>query len=223
MRDEFSNAGRTGHRRGEHLKYDNEYYQKNVLAPRSEGHWVPFVGGGDVSALRAYQAYHPNAAIYTVTYRGRTVWMTSKQRAIWSELQCYWKRGKRDTLARIAKAAHCSRASVSRFLRRLDLWRFIDLVTIRGRNGGTFILTRRTNEPYQKWTLSARAKVRATYARIFKRRMLERLQPDLDRYKLPARPTPPDWWKQAKQQAYRIGSTDATFTRLSGLRRSNMD
>src|SRR4249920_2288946 len=94
-------------------------------------------------ALRAYQAFHPDAAIYTVTYRGRTVWMTSKQQAIWHEIGKYWNRGKRDTLARIAGIVGCSRATVSRFLRRLDLWRFIDLVTLRGRNGGTFIFTRK--------------------------------------------------------------------------------
>jgi hypothetical protein len=177
-------------------------------------------GGGDVAALRAYQAYHPNAAIYTVTYRGRTVWMTSRQQAIWHEVQAYWKRGKRDTLARIAKVAHCSRASVSRFLRRLDLWRFIDLVTVRGRNGGTWIMTRRTNEPYQKWTLSARNRARQALARALRKQQLARLEPNLHR--LPPRRKLPDWWKEASQQAYRIGSTDATFTRLSGIRRSQM-
>jgi hypothetical protein len=180
-----------------------------------------FQGGGDIAALRAYQAYHPNAAIYSVTYRGRTVWMTSKQRAIWSELQAYWKRGKRDTLARIAKVAHCSRASVSRFLRRLDLWRFIDLITIRGRNGGTWIMTRRTNEPYQKWTLSARNRARQALARARHQQMLDRIEPELTRYKLGRLPKP-DWWKTAEQVTYRIGSTDATFTRLSGIRRSQM-
>lgn len=180
------------------------------------------VSPGPVSALRAYQHWHPNAAIYTVEYRGRTVWMTSKQRAIWHEVKQYWRRGTRDTLERIAKAVHCSRATVSRFLRRLDLWRFIDLATIRGRKGGTYVLTRAVNEPYQRWTLNSRAQVRARIALRIRRKLLEALRPALDRVKLPPRPTPPQWWLDAKQGTFKIGSTDATFTRLSGLRRSEM-
>ena len=188
-------------------------------ADKSERLWQ---GGGNVSALRAYQAYHPNAAIYTVEYRGRTVWMTSRQQAIWREIQHYWRRGKRDTLARIAAASHCSRATVSRFLRRLDLWRFIDLVTMRGRNGGTWVLTRSLNEPYQRWTMSARARVRAALARMMKRNMLKALEPELLKHRLPPRPKPPAWWKTAKQGTFKIGSTDATFMRLSGVSRSEM-
>ena len=177
-------------------------------------------GGGDVSALRAYQAYHPNAAIYTVTYRGRTVWMTSKQRAIWHEAQKYWKRGQKGTLASIAEIVGCSRATVSRFLRRLDLWRFIDLVTMRGRNGGTVILTRSDpyNEKPQRWTMSARKRVRDLLAARWKREALRRLQPLLEAYRRPKPivPAEPKWWKEAEQTGWQLGSTDATFIPTNG-------
>ena len=148
------------------------------------------IGGGPIGALRAYQAYHPDAAIYTVTYRGRTVWMTSKQQAIWHEVQKYWHRGKRDTLARIAGIVGCSRATVSRFLRRLDLWRFLDLVTLRGRNGGTYIFTRKDpyNEAPRRWTMSAREAIRNLHAAYFRERARKALAPMLALYRQPRMP-----------------------------------
>jgi len=158
-------------------------------------------GGGPVGTLRAYQAFHPNAAIYIVTYRGRTVWMTSKQQHIWHEVQKYWRRGKRDTLARIATIVGCSRATVSRFLRRLDLWRFIDLASIRGKGGGTYIFTRKNPymEPFKRWTMSMRARVRVALAKQVKRWALEELG------------LPQEWQRPVKG-----GSTGATFTALTG-------
>jgi len=181
-----------------------------VEADKADRFWI---GGGNVSALRAYQAFHPDAAIYTVTYRGRTVWMTSKQQAIWHAVQKYWRRGTRDTLARIAAEAHCSRATVSRFLRRLDLWRFIDLATMRGRGGGTYVFTR-TWEETRKWTMNMRARVRLLLAQRIKREQLQRLQPMLDarhrEFRVSAIPIPP-WWSRMRQGSFWIGSTDATL------------
>jgi hypothetical protein len=174
-------------------------------------------GGGAASALRAYQAYHPNAAIYMVTYRGRTVWMTSKQRAIWHEVQKYWRRGTRDTLERIAKACGCSKATVSRFLRRLDLWRFLNLATIRGHGGGTYIFTR--NNPYMEeehhWTESKRQRLRRMLAVRVKRNQLRELLENkmvqarlrMLHQRLGAKPKPP----------VKIGSTGATFPTTQGL------
>lgn len=174
-----SNARRTGHNRHSTLAYD-----------RGADYASQWQGGGNVSALHAYQAYHPNAAIYLVTYRGRTVWMTSKQQAIWREVQVYWRRGKRDTLARIARVVGCSRATVSRFLRRLDLWRFIDLASLRGRNGGTYVFTRKW-EAFKRWTESARMRLRRLLAERVKRWQREELR---------------------EQQASReVGSTGATL------------
>jgi predicted transcriptional regulator len=174
-----------------------------------------YTGGGDTGALRAYRAHHPAAAIYTVTFRGRTVWMTSKQHAIWHEVQKYWKRAKRNVMQDIADTVGCSRATVSRFLRRLDLWRFIDLATIRGRNGGTYIFTRRP-EPFKRWTMAMRQRVRNTLAARVKREALARLEPWLERYRQggpkAAVPPPESWWKQARQRSLRLGSTGATFT-----------
>ncbi len=171
-------------------------------------------GGGDTAALRAYQAFHPNAAIYTVTYRGRTVWMTSKQQAIWHEARKYWNRGKRDSLQRIANAVGCSKATVSRFLRRLDLWRFLDLATIVGRNGGVYIFTRTDpyNEKPQRWTLSRRKRERDAIARMIRKGAMERLEPLMQRYRKP-HPLPIPFWETAVQGRLPLtGSTGATFT-----------
>jgi transcriptional regulator with XRE-family HTH domain len=103
--------------------------------------------------------------------------MTSKQQAIWHEVQKYWRRSKRDTLARIAAVVGCSKATVSRFLRRLDLWRFINLATIRGNGGGTYIFTRKNpyDEKPQRWTESRRARLRALLANRVKREQLKDL------------------------------------------------
>ena len=168
-----------------------------------KGWWV---GGGPIGALRAYQAFHPDAAIYTVTYRGRTVWMTSKQQAIWHEVQKYWRRGQRDTLARIASVTGASKATVSRFLRRLDLWRFIDLATVRGNGGGTYVLTRATVEPFKRWTMSARARVRALLAARVKREAYEEMQYWLGEQRRRLNPIP-----------VKTGSTGATFTATKGV------
>lgn len=171
-----------------------------------------FNGGGTVGALRAYQAFHPNAAIYMVTHRGRTVWMTSKQQAIWHEVQKYWHRGKRDTLARIAGIVGCSRASVSRFLRRLDLWRFIDLMTVRGRLGGTYIMTRRDpyNETPRRWTMSMRERVRNLIAKRIRYQADMLVAPLMAERKRRA-PILPKFWETALQGAFLTGSTDATY------------
>ena len=165
------------------------------------------MGGGPIGTLRAYQAFHPDAAIYTVTYRGRTVWMTSKQQAIWHEVQKYWRRGQRDTLSRIASIVGCSKATVSRFLRRLDLWRFIDLATVRGKGGGTYIFTRYQNEPPERWTMSRRNRLRKLLALRVKREALWELRYQLEqaRARLHLNPRP-----------VKIGSTGATFTALTG-------
>lgn len=103
---------------------------------------------GPHSALRAYRAFHPGARIYVVEFRGRTVWMTSKQLSIWNACRWFMHRHPkaRITLEDIAYRASVSKASASRFVRRLYLWRFIDLASSRGRYGGTYILRRES--PY---------------------------------------------------------------------------
>jgi len=178
--------------------------------------------GGPAATLRAYQHWHPDAAIYSVTYRGRTVWMTSRQQAIWHEVQKYWKRGKRDTLARIATIVGCHRSTVSRFLRRLDLWRFIDLATIRGKGGGVYIFTRRDpyNEKPRRWTMSMRERVRNAIAQRIRQGALEWLQPLLDEYRQanPRRAIDP------LQRVWLTGSTDATYwIPIDSKRRPNVD
>jgi predicted transcriptional regulator len=108
------------------------------------GDWLDhstFHGGGPVTALRAFQAYHPAAAIYIETYNGRTVWLTSKQLAIWKTVKAEWRQGKLLTLEQIAGYVGCSRSTVSRFLRRLVHWNFIRLVVLRGPGGGVAVLS----------------------------------------------------------------------------------
>jgi hypothetical protein len=132
------------------------------------------------AALRCYVSYHPNAHINLITYNGRTVWMTQKQYGIWRVVLNYKMRGKWTTLDMIAARASrfgpkVSVATVSRFLRRLDLWRFIDLVTLSGRRGGTVILTRRAKTADREaWLAGARI----TYASRKKARdiMLRRVR-----------------------------------------------
>jgi DNA-binding transcriptional regulator GbsR (MarR family) len=184
-----------------------------------------WIGGGPLSALRLYRAHHPDARIYDVTYRGRTVWMTLKQFAIWREALKYYKRGKRTTLEQIAKTVGCSKSTVSRFLTRLDLWRFIDYVTLLGRTGGTYIFTRKdifseadANESGARITQAARKKARYRLAMSVKRRILEELRPVLAQYKLP--PLKPDLqhhfapieeWVQQTFNFGKLGRTGGTF------------
>jgi hypothetical protein len=180
---------------------DREYAE---IADKAEAR---VIGGGPAGTLRAYQAFHPNAAIYIVEYRGRTVWMTSKQHAIWHEVQKYWRRGQRDTLARIATIVGCSKASVSRFLRRLDLWRFIDLATIRGRKGGTWIFTRYVAEPPERWTMSKRNRLRAMLAQRVKRIAYLELRDAMEQARARL---------HLNQRPVKIGSTGATFQAATG-------
>jgi len=193
----------------------NKVSSAHVLAAHHGRRKSPQYGGGPAGTLRAYQAFHPNAAIYTVTYRGRTVWMTSRQRAIWSEVQHYWRRGRRDTLGRIAKVVGCHRTTVLRFLRRLDLWRFIDLATLPGLGGGTYIFTRIDpyNEKPQKWTSSKRQRIRDAIGRQIRKQRAIELEPLLSRFRRKGPlPAVPPWWTMAIQtEADLTGSTGATF------------
>jgi hypothetical protein len=107
--------------------------------------------------LRIYTQFHPDARVNFVEHRGRTVWMTQKQFEIWKFVKDYHNRGKRLTTGIIAARCHCSRATVSRFLRRLDLWRFIDLASWVGRRGGVWVKTRKaTTRERDAWLAGAR-------------------------------------------------------------------
>jgi hypothetical protein len=142
--------------------------------PKVKAQWRTVIDP-DVSHLRAFRHFHPAARIHMVEYRGRTVWMTDKQYNIWWHLQNYRRRGKRTTLEAVAIAGHCSRATASRFLRRLDLWRFIDLATIVGRRGGTWIMTRRApTQDRELWRAGAR--VTMASRKIARARMAERVR-----------------------------------------------
>jgi len=137
-------------------------------------------GGGEVSALRAYKAYHPDAAIHIVTYRGQSRWMTGKQFDIWNCIQAGFRRHKRITLDYIAKLVHCHRSTVSRTLHRFDLWRFIDLAVVRGRSGGVYVYTRRQPAMDEQMQLSGAKITRAT--RRIAQTMLAKMIVERERY-----------------------------------------
>jgi Bacterial regulatory proteins, crp family len=179
----------------------------------------PIYHGGPITALRAYQHWHPNAAIYDVTYRGRTVWMTSKQRAIWHEVNKYWLRGKRDTLERIARLCGCSRATVSRFLCRLDQWRFIDLITFRGHGGGVYVFTRHANERPRMWTKAERFAARVKLAVMYRRHQAQQaLEPMLARYRDKRTTAPISLQYAFTGEPDLIGNTGATLRSTYGTR-----
>lgn len=155
--------------------------------------WVTV--GGDGFALRAYQHWHPIATIHTVSFNGREFWLTGKQLSIWTYVMGYYRRGKRCTLAAIAEYANCSRATVSRFLKRLDLWRVVDAISIRGRNGGMYLFTvpDRIGEADAhlagaRHTYASRRIARQRIAEAIRRLQLNRLKPLLLQYKLPPAP-----------------------------------
>lgn len=180
-------------------------------------------GGGDMASLRLYRSHHPHARIYPVTFRGRNVWMTLKQFAIWRECLVYKRRGKRLTLQKLSEITGASRSTISRFLRRLDFWRFIDLATIVGRNGGTFIFT--NTNPFADagaWdagariTQKGRKRARFLLAQRIKLAALARMKPMLDAVRIVRLP----WWKMPVEQqtawSEQTGNTGATFTRGFG-------
>lgn len=162
----------------------------------------------EITSLRAYRHWHPAARVHLVTHRGRDVWMTDKQYDIWSFIQASHWRHKRITLKTVAAAGGCSRATASRFLRKLDLWRFVDIATFTGRLGGVFIYTRKaTSRERDAWMAGARHTwaSRAIARRLLADRIRKRLRWDADRR----------WAERARERIPRppppVGSTDATF------------
>ena len=96
----------------------------------------------NLATLRAYRAHHPSLRIYIVERNGRSVWLTFRQLSILQYIDKSAHRNRRLTLTAIAKACHCSTATVSRTLVRFDLWRFIDYIALVGRKGGAWVMTR---------------------------------------------------------------------------------
>ena len=203
------------------VREDGQKWLKELRKDDDKKGWS--LRGGEYSALRAYQAYHPNAAIYTVSFYGRTFWLTAIQHNLWMQVMNYHKRGTRTTLEAMAGRAMCSRATVSRFLKRLDLWRVIDCATIRGRTGGTYILTRLNkfkeadaNLSGARHTYATRKVARQRIAEAIKRLQIKQLEPLLTAIHATFNPMP--WyakmgggWLSTDQATAWSGSTDATF------------
>lgn len=92
-------------------------------------------------------------------------------------------RSKRTTTREIGLQAGCSTASVSRFLRKLDLWRWIDLATMVGRRGGVWVFTNRHKaKDRDMWlagarhTWASRKRARDRIVARIRREMVEKSQ-----------------------------------------------
>jgi hypothetical protein len=164
-----------------------------------------------IQHLRAYRHYHPATRVHVVEANGRVVWMTGKQYDIWCFVRASHHRRVKLRLAEIAKACHCSRATVSRFLTRLDLWRFVNIISRVGRLGGVWVMTRKApsttaeadaNLSGAKHTLRSRRIARDRMWIEFRRHLEDTAQARTARNRKPT-PKAPDTRPG--------GSTDATF------------
>jgi hypothetical protein len=175
-------------------------------ARKSYNHRFNRSGDPEIASLRAYRAHHPSLRVYVVERNGRTVWLTFRQLSILQYIEQSRNRNRRLTLTAIAKACHCSPATVSRTLVRFDLWRFVDYIALVGRRGGAWVMTRidrhseaDANRAAAKHTIASRKVARSWLAtRIRLRQWRERLE-----YK--QRPKAPPTWRVT------TGSMDAMF------------
>lgn len=181
------------------------------------------------AALRCYRAHHPDARVNLVTFSGRTVWMTQKQYAIWRVVLDYKQRNRVTSLANIARKAaqyhygqRISISTVSRFLRKLDLWRFVDVLTVTGRLGGTAIFTRHSKtSDREPWLAGARQSWASR--RKARDRMMLRWRAIWDDRKSPGPAKSPVYrgkqlLMELPQPLYRVpvGSTDAKYRTSEG-------
>jgi len=113
---------------------------KETREALSEKRWR--VGDPNLATLRAYREHHPALKVFVVERNGRTVWLTFKQLQILQYIDKSNHRNRRLRLVDIAKAVGVHPSTVSRTLVRFDLWRFIDYVTLVGRHGGAWVMTR---------------------------------------------------------------------------------
>jgi len=104
-----------------------------------------YVWGGDAAHTIAYRPRHPSIRFLPLRFPGRGIELgTEKQYYLWRKISVAMERlrpGKalRVTLAQLAASVGLSRSSVSRFLRKLDWWRAIDVCAVRGRGGCVYI------------------------------------------------------------------------------------
>ena len=159
-----------------------------------------------LASLRAYREHHPSLRVFVVERNGRTVWLTFKQLQILHYIDRSEHRNRRLRLVDIAKAVGVHVSTVSRTLVRFDLWRFIDYVTLVGRHGGAWILTRiarhqeaDANLAAARQTIQSRKVARSWLATQF------RLRTWRYRREWKQRPKPPHIWRVT------TGSMDAMF------------
>jgi hypothetical protein len=169
-----------------------------------------------IQYLRAYRHFHPATRVHIVEANGRTVWLTDKQYDIWCYVRASHHRATKLHLADIAAVARCSRATVSRFLTRLDLWRFVDVISRVGRKGYVWIRTRKApsttmeqdaNLAGARHTLKSRRIARDRMWLEFRRHIEDVMSKKIasNRPRVPVEPNP-----------VMGGSTDATFMPLWG-------
>jgi len=103
------------------------------------------VWGGDAALTLAYRPRHPNIRFMKLRFPSRGIELgTERQYYLWRFISGQidgLPDGKswRTSLAKLAAAVGLSRSQVSRFLRKLDWWRAIDLCAIPGRGGAIYI------------------------------------------------------------------------------------
>ena len=102
-------------------------------------------GAGIAALTRAYQPRHPNIRFLPLRFPGRGIQLgTAKQYRLWQVISrevdsLPERKSWRVTLQQLADRVGLSRSQISRFLRKLDWWRAIDVCAIPGRHGCVYI------------------------------------------------------------------------------------
>jgi len=181
--------------------------------------------------LRVYRGYHPFARIYNVRVNGVMRWLTGNQVGILKYFDSSHNRHKQLTLNKIATAVRCSRATVSRFLRRLAQWGAFDYLSRMGRGGWVIVSTRKDKsadgalwEAGAQRTREAMTRMRGIMVR--KRDQYKELATMRDKMETVwyarikrlqrLRPIPPEVFESQPLPGMG-GIMDATFTRLTGI------
>lgn len=132
----------------------------------------PQLYGGDarIAALRAFRRYHKDARVDMVRQDGRTRWMGQKMSAVYAILHRQGSSGEGLlTEKAIAAEAGCSAGYVSKVIVRLQAWGWFWIVSVRGRNGGLWVVLRTAGDGLDHWARSAWEKLKAAKQRLLSR------------------------------------------------------
>jgi hypothetical protein len=126
-----------------------EYYSTHLPVKSAIVEGLPgtdiMAWGGDAALTRAYRPRHPNIRFLPLRFPGRGVELgTEKQYYLWRYIsdavdRLPPRKSWRVTLQQLADRVGLSRSQISRFLKKLDWWRAIDVCAIPGRGGCVYI------------------------------------------------------------------------------------